>query len=120
MKTSLITAFIVLCLGMALTGWFGPWYAPAVFVLVCCAILVLRTGQAIWLGLAAGVFVYVAMSLIMLNQDDAEIIRKTGNLLGGLSPIMMVLVTALVGGATAMLAAWMGTALGQYIRNSTA
>lgn len=120
MKSRLITAFIVLCVGIALSGWFGPWYAPAVFVLVCCAILVLRTGQAIWLGLTSGLLVYVVMALIMLNRDDGEIIRKTGNLLGGLSPIMMVLVTALIGGATGIVAAWMGSALGQYIRNSTA
>ena len=120
MKTRLVTAFIVLCIGIALSGWFGPWYAPAVFVLVCCAIVVLRTGQAIWLSLAASVLVYIVMALIMLSHDDAEIIRKTGNLLGGLSPIMMILVTALIGGATGIFAAWMGSALGNYIRNSTA
>jgi hypothetical protein len=119
MKTRPILAFIILCLGIVLSGLYGPWYAPAAFVALGCALMTLSMKHAIWLGLASSLLIYAAMALILLNRDDAEIISKTGNLLGGLAPFMVVMVTAVIGGVTGLLAGWTGSAIGQLLRNTT-
>jgi hypothetical protein len=119
MNRPVIIAFVLLCTAVALSGWYGPWYAPAVVVVIICALLSLRTAQAIWLGLISCAFVYTLVALIMLNRDDAGIISKTGNLLGGLSPIMVILITAVTGSLTGLFAGWMGSALGKIVRHST-
>ena len=119
MKTRPIIAFVILCLGIVLCGLYGPWYAPAAFVLLGSALMTLRMKHAIWLGLISSLLIYAVMALILLNRDDAEIISKTGNLLGGLSPIMVVVITAVIGGVTGLLAGWTGSAIGQLLRNST-
>jgi hypothetical protein len=119
MNKQIIIAFVLLCTAIALSGWYGPWYAPAIVVVIICALLSLRTAQAAWLGLLSCAFVYTLVSLIMLNRDDAGIIGKTGNLLGGLSPFMVILMTAIIGSVTGLFAGWMGSALGQFVRHSS-
>jgi hypothetical protein len=119
MNRRVIIAFVLLCTAIALSGWYGPWYAPAVVVVIICALLSLRTAQAIWLGLISCAFVYTLVALILLNRDDAGIISKTGNLLGGLSPIMVLLITILLAGLTGLVSGWLGSVLSQYFRTTT-
>lgn len=59
--------------------------------------------------------VYLFMASWMNTLDHAEIILKTGLLLGGLSPVMMIAVTTLIGAVTGMLSGWLGSALGTIL-----
>ena len=59
--------------------------------------------------------VYLGMALWMSNQDEAEIIQKTGMLLGGLSPVMMIVVTTLIGCITGLLSGWLGSVIGSIV-----
>jgi MFS family permease len=107
---------IILCLiGSLLAGLYGPWWAPSVFILLLCALMGLAVKQSILAGSLSLGLVYLAMALWMNSQDKAEIIEKTGMLLGGLSPVMMIVVTTLIGSITGLLSGWLGSVIGSMI-----
>ena len=107
---------LLLCLaGSILAGLYGPWWAPAVFILLLCALTGLTVKQSILCGgISLGV-VYFGMALWMNSMDHAAIIEKTGLLLGGLSPVMMITMTTLVGFITGLLSGWLGSIIGGVV-----
>lgn len=110
------TIAIILCLaGSLLAGLYGPWWAPAVFILLLCALMGLTIKQSIIAGSISLGGVYLGMALWMSSQDKAEIIEKTGMLLGGLSPVMMIIVTTLIGFITGLLSGWLGSVIGSIV-----
>jgi hypothetical protein len=110
------TIAIFLCLpGSLLAGLYGPWWAPAVFILLLCALMGLAVKQSILAGSISLGLVYLGMALWMSSHDKAEIIEKTGMLLGGLSPVMMIVVTVLIGSITGLLSGWLGSVIGNVV-----
>lgn len=110
------TIALILCLaGSLLAGLYGPWWAPAVFILLLCALMGLTIKQSIIAGSISLGVVYLGMVLWMSSQDKAEIIEKTGMLLGGLSPAMMIIVTTLIGFITGLLSGWLGSVIGSIV-----
>lgn len=107
---------IILCLaGSLLSGIYGPWWAPAVFILLLCALMDLTMKQSILTGSISLGVVYLGMALWMSSQDKSEIIEKTGMLLGGLSPAMMIILTSLIGFITGLLSGWLGSVIGSIV-----
>ena len=116
MKKKSLFLFVYLALGAGLVGWIGSWYAPAGFIVISFLVIPIETRKALWIGAGSIGTAYLVMSLWMLSQDQAGMIEKTGQLLGGLPPVMMVVITVLTGSVTGLLSAWLGNALGNYIR----
>ena len=115
MKTKTMLAFILMLIGVILSGYFGPWWAPAGFVVLLSLLMHLSTRQAIWCGMFSLLIVYGMISILMLGKDDSGLIGKTGALLGGLSEILVVIVTAIIGGFTGLLSGWLGSSLGKVM-----
>ncbi len=115
MKNKALISFLIMLVGSFLSGYFGPWWAPAVFIVIAMALSGLAVKQAMGIGSLALGLVYLFMASWMNTFDQAEIIRKTGLLLGGLSPLMMIVVTTLVGAITGWLSGWLGSALGTML-----
>ena len=115
MKNKALISFLIMLVGSFLSGYFGPWWAPAAFIVIAMALAGLTVKQAMGIGSLALGLVYLFMASWMNTLDQAEIIRKTGLLLGGLSPLMMIVVTTLVGAITGLLSGWLGSALGTML-----
>lgn len=115
MKNKALISFLIMLVGSFLSGYFGPWWAPAVFIVIAMALSGLAVKQAMGIGSLALGLVYLFMASWMNTFDQAEIIRKTGLLLGGLSPLMMIVVTTFVGAITGWLSGWLGSALGTML-----
>lgn len=115
MKNKSLISFLIMLVGSFLSGYFGPWWAPAVFVVITVALSGLSAGQAIQTGALSLGLVYLFMAAWMNTLDQAEIIRKTGLLLGGLSPLLMIVVATLIGTVTGLLSGWLGSALGTMV-----
>mgnify|MGYP003461421302 FL=1 len=115
MKNKTPIAIIFCLVGSLLAGIYGPWWAPAVFIILLCALMGLTVKQSILTGSISLGVVYLGMALWMSNQDEAEIIQKTGMLLGGLSPVMMIVVTTLIGCITGLLSGWLGSVIGSTV-----
>jgi hypothetical protein len=52
------------------------------------------------------------MSIWMSKGDQADIIQKTGELMGGMSSFMMLLLTTVIGAITGLFSGWLGSTLG--------
>ena len=115
MKNKTVIAIILFIAGSFLSGYFGPWWAPAAFILLGAALMGLSVSQAILSGSISLSLVYLGMAIWMSRMDKADIIQKTGELMGGLSPVMMILVTTIVGAITGLLSGWLGSALGYLL-----
>ena len=112
MTTKTIFTYIAMLGGVILSGYFGPWWAPAAFVVLLAGLMQMTTKKAIIAGgLSIGV-VYLIMSAWMNSMDKADIIGKTGMLMGGLSSVAMIIVTTLIGLITGLLAGWVGSGIG--------
>ncbi len=95
----------------AVAGYFGTWWAPAVSILLLSMLMKLSSTQGSWIGALSLFLVFTLMALFMLGKDDTGLIRKTGELLGGLSPTMMVIATGIIGGITGLVSGWLGSSL---------
>jgi len=115
MKNTSIVAFIILLAGTFLSGYFGPWWAPAVFTVLTTLLLGLNTRQGILLGAISMGVAYLIMALWMSSADQADILTKTGMLLGGLSTGLLVVLTTIIGGVTGVLSGWLGSVLGLFV-----
>lgn len=110
MKKMLIV-YLVFITGAWLAGIYGPWWAPAAFILLTSALMELPVRKASISGAVVLGIVYLVMAIFMLTQDASGIIEKTGALMGGLSPALLVTVTTLIGLITGWLSAWSGSTL---------
>ncbi|GEM_PF-1133602 len=115
MKNKTTVAFILCIAGSLLAGIYGPWWGPAVFIMMLCALMGLTVKQSILAGSISLGLVYLGMALWMGRQDKAEIIEKTGMLVGGMSPVMMIVVTTLIGYITGLLSGWLGSVIGGVV-----
>ena len=101
--------FFILLSGEFLSGYFGPWYAPAIFIIAVTLLLKPSVKQAMLLGGVSLALVYLAMSLFQFSKDDMGIVFRTGHLMGGLSPVGMFFISTLTGGITGALSGWIGS-----------
>jgi len=116
MKNKMIIPFFLMITGVLLLGYFAPWWAAAMWVVLVSALLKLPTRKGILLGGVSIGIVWLGMSLWMSSQDDTDIIGKTGTLLGGLSAGMMMVVTVFMAIVTGVLSGWFGSRLGDWNR----
>ncbi len=119
MKNKTVIAFIVMLMGSWLSGYYGPWWAPAVFIVISTAVLGLTTKNAILIGGFALGLTFLAMSIWMSSLDQSHLIEKTGTLLGGLSPVAMIVLTSILGFVTGLLSGWLGSALGGVLKKES-
>lgn len=115
MKNKTAITFLLCLAGSLLAGLYGPWWAPAVFIILLCALMGLTVKQSILTGSISLSAVYLGMALWMNSMDNAAIIEKTGLLLGGLSPVMMIVMTILIGFITGILSGWLGSVIGSVV-----
>ena len=116
MKNKSAIAFIVMLIGSWLSGYYGPWWAPAVFIVISTAVLGLTIKKAMMIGASALGLTFLAMSAWMSSLDQSHLIEKTGTLLGGLAPVAMIVVTTIIGFVTGLLSGWLGSALGGVLK----
>lgn len=117
MKHKTIVLILVMLTGTFLSGYYGPWWAPAGFIVMCSALMGLSSKQAIGIGGGTLGVVFLVMSVLMSSKDETGLLHKTGSLLGGLSPGMLVALTSVLGGLTGVFSGWLGSALGMILRN---
>ena len=108
-------AFVLMLAGVAGLGFIAPWWSAAIWVILMVILFKLNTNQSISAGGLAIGLVWVVMARYMSQHDDAGIISKTGQLMGGLSHQMMILLTLLIAVITGVLSGWFGSALTKVV-----
>ena len=108
--------YLLLMTGILLAGFFGPWWAPAAFIVLFTALWGAKAGHAALAGGLLLCLAYLGLSLWASKEDQAGIIEKTGLLMGGLSSTALILFTTFIGWVTGALSGWMGSALGELFR----
>ena len=116
MKSKTIIVLIICIVGSYLSGYLGPWWAPAAYLVLVSALLKLPVRMALIAGSISLGAVYLGQAIVMNSKDEADIIAKTGLLLGGLSPLMMIVLTTLLGGITGLLSGWTGSVIGSLVK----
>ncbi len=110
----LIHFLIILALSL-FTASFLPWWGFVIIAFVVSALLQLKEGPAFLSGFMA-LFVLWLVQTFLLNQANQGILSsKMGALFGGLSPILMILITAIIGGLLAGLGSWSGVLARQMV-----
>ena len=116
MKNTLI-AFALMAAGITILSYLLPWWVSVIWVIAVCILLKLNIRQSIFTAGISFSLVWLVAALMMLMQDDTGFIGKAGELLGGLSAMMMVMVVFVVAFITGCLSGWTGGALGYYLRS---
>ena len=116
MRPGSILTHAFLLAGILLAGFFGPWWAPAGFIVVYSAMWPVKKGHA---ALAGGICLglsYLVLALMSSGADQAGIIEKTGQMMGGLQPGALIAFTTFIGWITGALSGWLGRALGDLFK----
>ena len=119
MKNKILITFTILLVGVFLSALYGPWWAPSLVIISMVALLKLSATQGMILGSLTSGLVFLAMTLVSNAQDRMDIISKVGELLGGLSPVVMILISTFLGLITGLLSGWLGSAIGDFIKNTS-
>jgi len=94
---------------------FLPWYSIALAGLLAAFLMKPSSwGTAFAMGLLGGALLWGGYSAYLNEQNDGLLAMRFGITLGGLTPTVMILVTALLGGIYAGL----GAACGYWGRNT--
>ena len=101
--------------GCSVAGWFGPWWAPAVFLAAWTIVMRMPRRTAVIEGGLILAAVFGTVAGWMLLRDESALLAKTGTLLGGLPAWAMWFVTLVIGWITGILSGWLGSALGEVI-----
>ena len=116
MKNKMLFAFLLMITGVAVTGFYAPWWTAAIWVVLIATIMRVDKKQGMFAGAFGFGLVWLGMAWYMGTKDDADIISKTGILLGGLSPLLMLLVTFVIAFITGLLSGWLGSVFGSVVR----
>ena len=113
-----ITALIIMIAATILSGFYGPWYAPSLVIILVSAL----TGLSEKSGLALGGFslgmVFLVLSSYQYALDESNVLEKIGVVIGGASPIALILISSLIGMITGMLSGWLGSSLAVYLKKT--
>lgn len=103
-----ILQILLILLLARLLSFFLPWWslAPAAFII---GLLLARKSGGAFLAGFLGIFLLWGAYAYLYNlENDGLLAGKMGELLGGLSPLLMILVTAVLGGLLGGLASLSG------------
>ena len=106
-------SLLVMIAGTLAMGFLTPWWTSSVWILIVAAVGRLNEREGMTAGALAIGIVWLGMARYMSFHDDADIISKTGTLLGGLSHSAMMGITLLIGFITGLLSGWLGSSLGK-------
>ncbi|MCF8236513.1 MAG: hypothetical protein K9I85_00005 [Saprospiraceae bacterium] len=93
-----------------LSGPWLPWWTIAPLAAIVCFLLRARPIHAIVEGFIAGGLLWGGLAFFQDQANDHLLSSQIGTLFNGLSSLMVILVTAFIGGLVASLGAWSGAA----------
>ena len=111
MKKNTIAAFILMIIGTTILGFLTPWWTPAFWIMGIAFWFNSSATAASLTGGLAFAIVWTIMAMLMTVHDDANIISKTGILLGGISLPFMFMIIIVISFITGALAGWLGSAM---------
>ena len=109
-------AALLIIFGVAALSFITPWWVPPFWVVLIASMMKLDIKTSLVIGGACYVLVGCTMAWYMSTQDAADIITKTGTLMGGISNLMMLVVIGIISLVTGSLAGWLGSVMGSYFR----
>ena len=74
--------------------------------------------ESILSGALSMFLVFLFVSVQQLAKDDAGLIARTGVLFMGLTPVILVLITSLIGMISGIFASLLGYTLAERVRNA--
>ena len=116
MKRKNLISFIIIAFGIIVLSLLMPWWSSIIWIILICVVMNLSVRSAWWISGIAMALVCIAASAYLKGQDQTDLIGKTGNLLGGVSSTVLLIVTAVIAFISGALAGWFGTACAFVIK----
>ena len=85
MQKKTLLSFVLMVTGIAVLGYFAPWWVPVLWIIVVAFLLKLNIRNGVITGALSFALVWLVMARYMDVRDEAGIIDKTGTLMGGLT-----------------------------------
>ena len=114
-----LLSFVLMVTGIAVLGYFAPWWVPVLWIIVVAFLLKLNIRNGVITGGLSFALVWLVMARYMDVRDEAGIIEKTGTLMGGLTHQQVFIVVLVISLITGSLAGWFGSALRDYFNRTS-
>ncbi len=115
MKKNNLLAAILMVIGIAALGFLTSWWFSAIWVVFIVALFKLSAKQGMLFGGLSFSIVWTGVAIYMISIDATAILAKTGALLGGLSPAIMVVIVLIISSITGILSGWLGSRIGGHL-----
>ena len=111
-------AILISMIGLShIVSLFLPWYAIIFSIALITAIFKLKLGKAILFGFISIFLLWLLTSTLIDFENEHNLSTKIGELFGGVSTFIVILITSIIGGITGLLGGWIGGSV-QKIRAS--
>lgn len=111
-----VLLLLIIIVGGYLLQSFLPWWILTVVALAAAALLAIPPLPAFWGGLLGGMLLWGGYALWLSTQNDGILLGRLTALLSGSPPIVLFLITALIGGLLAGTGALTGSLGRQLLR----
>jgi hypothetical protein len=101
---------IILILSFA-SGYFLPWWVVAIAAFLSALLIGKTSGQSFWSGFSAVFIVWTVLALFKSIPNDHILAKRVATMFTLPNWILLLFVTALIGGLVGGMAAWSGVLL---------
>ena len=107
-----ITTTIFIAVASIILMTFAPWWVVAIVGFVMAYILKVKAGKAFLSGLVAVSLVWIITAIMADSGNQISVAQLMSEVIGGISPSAVIIVTGLIGG----LVCGFGAMTGSYTR----
>ena len=106
---------IILILSFA-SGYFLPWWIVAITAFLAAFFIGKTSGQSFWSGFSAVFIVWTVLALFKSIPNDHILAKRVAGMFQLPNWILLLFVTALIGGLVGGMSAWSGVLLKKAFR----
>jgi hypothetical protein len=107
---------IILILSFA-SGYFLPWWVVAIAAFLAAFFIGKTSGQSFWSGFTAVFIVWTVLALFKSIPNDHILAKRVATMFTLPNWILLLFVTALIGGLVGGMSAWSGVLLKKAIKS---
>ena len=114
MKKALLALILVVVLNLILQS-IGPWWLIVFIAFFVCTVISMKPAQALIFMFLAGFAMWMGQAAYASHLNDGILANKIGQLFGGVSGVMLSVISGVIGGLLAGLGGLSGSLLRKYI-----
>lgn len=113
----IVLSFGLIILFAAVLGQFLPWWIYVVPAFLVSYLFKLSGKLGFWISFSSILILFLITIIIINSRNNSMLSEKIGEMLGGLSPTSLIIISSLIAALLSGLSGWVGGRFGRNARS---